>query len=150
MVKPSLFTEPCRLKRCAFSSFRKKPTFENADVVEIRRESFLRTAPACPHFGVCGGCAMQHLEAGAQVAAKQRVLEDNLKHIGRFRRKRCCRQFMATWGYRHRARLSVKNVIKKNSVLVGFHEKRSSFIADMQSCRFCLLRCPPCCCRCVI
>lgn len=119
-----------------FSSFRKKPTFENADVVEIRRESYLRTTPACPHFGVCGGCAMQHLEAGAQVAAKQRVLEDNLKHIGKVQAEAMLPPIYGpTWGYRHRARLSVKNVLKKNSVLVGFHEKRSSFIADMQSCK---------------
>ena len=119
-----------------FSSFRKKPNFENADVVEIRRESFLRTTPACPHYGVCGGCAMQHLEPAAQVAAKQRVLEDNLKHIGKVQAEAMLPPIYGpTWGYRHRARLSVKNVIKKGGVLVGFHEKRSSFIADMQSCK---------------
>lgn len=119
-----------------FSSFRKKPNFENADVVEIRRESFLRTTPACPHYGVCGGCAMQHLEPAAQVAAKQRVLEDNLKHIGKVQAEAMLPPIYGpAWGYRHRARLSVKNVIKKGGVLVGFHEKRSSFIADMQSCK---------------
>lgn len=120
----------------SYSSFRKKPTFENADVQEIRRESFLRTTPGCPHFGLCGGCAMQHLEANAQVAAKQRVLEDNLQRLGKVRPDAMLPAIYGpTWGYRHRARLSVRRVDKKGGMLVGFHEKRSSYVADMDSCK---------------
>ena len=66
-----------------YSSYRKKPSYENADAVQVLNASFMRTTPRCPHFGVCGGCSMQHVEFSAQVANKQRVLEDNLAHIGR-------------------------------------------------------------------
>ncbi|WP_247646540.1 TRAM domain-containing protein [Deefgea sp. CFH1-16] len=59
-----------------FSSYRKKPSFENAQAITIHNDSFMRVKPKCPHFGVCGGCSMQHMEFGAQVAAKQRILED--------------------------------------------------------------------------
>jgi 23S rRNA (uracil1939-C5)-methyltransferase len=84
---------------------------------------------------VCGGCAMQHLEPSAQVAVKQRVLEDNLKHIGKVQPQMILRPIHGpTWGYRYRARLSVRFVRKKNKMLVGFHERKSPFVADMESC----------------
>ena len=78
---------------------------------------------------------MQHVDAGAQVAAKQRVLEDTLWHIGRVKAERLLPPvYGASWGYRQRARLSVRHVQKKGGVLVGFHERRSSYVADMTSC----------------
>ena len=78
---------------------------------------------------------MQHLEAHAQVAMKQKVLMDALWHIGRVRPEQVLAPiYGSAWRYRHRARLSVREVAKKGTVLVGFHEKRSSFIADMKSC----------------
>ena len=70
-------------ERVTYSSYRKKPSFEMAQVTDISMPSFMRVAPKCIHFGVCGGCSMQHLEARAQVAAKQRILEDNLARIGK-------------------------------------------------------------------
>ncbi|SMC19504.1 23S rRNA (uracil1939-C5)-methyltransferase [Andreprevotia lacus DSM 23236] len=119
-----------------YSSYRKKPNFENAQATEIHTESFMRTEPACPHFGVCGGCSIQHMEFSAQVAAKQRVLEDNLQRIGNVKAEAMLPAIYGPeWGYRHRARLSARNVAKKGTVLVGFHEKRSSFIADMTECK---------------
>jgi 23S rRNA (uracil1939-C5)-methyltransferase len=79
---------------------------------------------------------MQHMDARTQVAAKQRVLEDNLNHIGKVAPELILPGvYGSPWGYRYRARLSVRYVAKKGGVLVGFHEKRSSFIADMQTCR---------------
>ncbi|WP_018151287.1 23S rRNA (uracil(1939)-C(5))-methyltransferase RlmD [Leeia oryzae] len=118
-----------------YSSYRKKPAFENAQISRVLSESSQRVTPKCQHFGVCGGCSMQHLEASAQVAAKQRVLEDNLWHIGKVKAERILPAIYGpTWGYRHRARLSARYVEKKGGMLVGFHEKRSSFIADMTKC----------------
>jgi 23S rRNA (uracil1939-C5)-methyltransferase len=91
--------------------------------------------PLCPHFGVCGGCSLQHLDSAAQVAAKQRVLEDALWHIGRVRAGELLAPIHGpAWGYRQRARLSVRHVPKKGGVLVGFHERKSSFITDMRTC----------------
>ncbi len=118
-----------------YSTYRKKPNFENAQAMAIHKESFVRTKPRCPHFGVCGGCSMQHMEFTAQVAAKQRVLEENLKRIGNVETETLLPAIYGpAWGYRHRARLSARFVAKKGTVLVGFHEKRSSFIADMSEC----------------
>ena len=118
-----------------YSSYRRKPSYEQASAVAVLRESAQRAEPRCRHFGVCGGCSMQHLEPEAQAAAKQRVLEDALWHIGRLRPERLYPAIYGpAWAYRSRARLSVRLVPKKGGMLVGFHEKRSSFVADMDSC----------------
>jgi 23S rRNA (uracil1939-C5)-methyltransferase len=119
----------------SYSSYRKKPAFELAQVTRIYKPASLRVPPKCRHFGVCGGCSMQHLDARAQVAVKQRILEDGLWHIGQVRAETMLRPIYGqAWGYRERARLSVRHVVKKGKTLVGFHEKRSSFVADMQRC----------------
>jgi 23S rRNA (uracil1939-C5)-methyltransferase len=118
---------------------RRKNNWEQATLTEIHRESSQRVRPRCPHFGLhdgaCGGCKMQHLDAGAQVATKQRVLEDNLWHLGKVRPEMVLRPIEGpTWGYRWRARFSVRHVRKKGAVLVGFHERKSRFVADMREC----------------
>jgi len=119
---------------------RNKASYEIGRAIEIRRSSVLRTSPRCPHFGLgagaCGGCSMQHLDARAQVAIKQRVLEDSLWHIGRVRPAQVLRAIAGpTWHYRFRARLSVRYVPKKGGVLVGFHERASSYVAEMSTCK---------------
>ncbi|MFN3544420.1 MAG: 23S rRNA (uracil(1939)-C(5))-methyltransferase RlmD [Thiobacillus sp.] len=122
-------------ERAEIAVYRKHAKYNSANAVAILKASPQRTTPRCPHFGLCGGCSMQHLEASAQVAAKQRVLEENLARIGKVKPEMILRALHGpTWGYRHRARLSVRRVDKKGGVLVGFHEKRSSFIADMNQC----------------
>jgi 23S rRNA (uracil1939-C5)-methyltransferase len=118
---------------------RSKNQWEQGTLVALRRESAQRVRPACPHFGLhagaCGGCKMQHLHPMAQVAVKQRVLEDNLWHLAKVRPEQMLRPVEGpAWGYRHRARLSVRHVAKKGTVLVGFHERKSRYVADMQVC----------------
>jgi 23S rRNA (uracil1939-C5)-methyltransferase len=118
---------------------RRKNNWEQGTLTQIARESSQRVRPACPHFGLhagaCGGCKMQHLHPAAQVAVKQRTLEDNLWHLGKVRPERILRPIEGpAWGYRNRARLSVRHVAKKGTVLVGFHERKSRYIADMQTC----------------
>ncbi len=114
---------------------RRKNNWEQATMTALRRESSQRVTPRCPHFGTCGGCKMQHLHVAAQVATKQRVLEDALWHVGKVKAEQLLRPIEGpSWGYRYRARLSVRFVAKKGKVLVGFHERRSSFVADMDSC----------------
>ena len=119
--------------------YRKKSSFEKATLMAIQHESSQRVRPGCPHFGMhtgaCGGCKMQHLHVSAQVAVKQRVLEDNLQHIGKLKADNLLRPIEGpAWGYRYRARLSVRYVRKKGAVLVGFHERKSAYVADMQEC----------------
>jgi len=122
-------------ERVAVEVLRRKPSYELARAARILAASPARVEPACPHFGVCGGCSLQHLEPAAQVAIKQRVLEDALWHIGRLRAGEILPPIHGTpWGYRHRARLSVRDVPSKGGVLVGFHERKSSFVADMRCC----------------
>jgi len=123
-------------ERVSFVSFKKKKNWEAARMTALQRASSMRVEPACQHFDNCGGCSMQHLEPSAQVAMKQRVLEDNLWHISKVRSENIMRpMYGPTWGYRYRARLSVRHVAKKNTVLVGFHEKKSAFVADMTDCK---------------
>jgi 23S rRNA (uracil1939-C5)-methyltransferase len=115
--------------------YRRKPAFEQGYATRILRESPSRMVPGCEFFGLCGGCSLQHIDLRTQVAAKQRVLEDNLQHIGKVRPEQILPPIHGpAWGYRHRARLTVRNVAKKGGVLVGFHEKRSSYVADMTAC----------------
>ncbi|WP_347484021.1 23S rRNA (uracil(1939)-C(5))-methyltransferase RlmD [Vandammella animalimorsus] len=121
------------------TTVRRKNQWEKATLDAVLRESSQRTTPRCPHFGLhqgaCGGCKMQHLSPAAQLAVKQRVLEDNLWHLGKVRAERILRPIQGPdWGYRWRARLSVRYVQKKGVVLVGFHERKSRYIADMQVC----------------
>jgi 23S rRNA (uracil1939-C5)-methyltransferase len=119
----------------AVEILRRKPNYDVGRMTELVTASPARTTPPCPHFGTCGGCSLQHLEASAQVAVKQRVLEDALWHIGRLRANELLPPIHGTpWSYRHRARLSVRDVPRKGGVLVGFHERKSSFVADMTSC----------------
>ncbi len=112
-----------------------KHTFEVANVVQVLKQSNQRVTPKCPHFGLCGGCKLQHMDFAAQVAAKQRLLENDFKHIGKVQPVNMLPPLYGpTWGYRHKARLSVKYVEKKQRVLVGFNEKATRFVADMNSC----------------
>jgi 23S rRNA (uracil1939-C5)-methyltransferase len=118
---------------------RRKNQWEQATLTRLDTESSQRVRPACPHFGLhagaCGGCKMMHLHPAAQVAVKQRALEDSLWHLGKVRPERVLRPIEGpAWGYRLRARLSVRYVAKKGTVLVGFHERKSSYVADMRSC----------------
>ncbi|MFT5642541.1 MAG: 23S rRNA (uracil1939-C5)-methyltransferase [Janthinobacterium sp.] len=119
----------------SFVSFKKKKNWEMGRMTELHRASSLRVKPKCIHFATCGGCSMQHLEPSAQVAIKQRVLEDSFKHIGKIKPETVMRPMHGpTWGYRYRARLSVRYVQAKDVVLVGFHEKKSAFVADIDRC----------------
>jgi 23S rRNA (uracil1939-C5)-methyltransferase len=132
----TVFVEGALPGECVeYASYRRKPSYELARTLHVLASSSQRVTPRCPHFGVCGGCSMQHLDPQAQVAAKQRLLEDNLWHLGRIKADQLYTPIYGQpWGYRYRARLSVRLVLKKGGVLVGFHEKKSSYVADMKQC----------------
>jgi len=126
-------------ERVLWQRSRSKARFDTGIAVKVLRPSSLRTAPRCPHFGLapgsCGGCSMQHLDARAQVSMKQRMLEETLGRIGHVRPEMILRPVCGlTWHYRHRARLTVRYIERKGGVLVGFHERASSYVADMRQC----------------
>ncbi len=118
-----------------FQRFRRKPTFDLANLTRVLHESSARVVPRCRHYERCGGCSLQHLEPRAQVAVKQRVLEDNLARIGKVEAEALLSPIHGPyWGYRQRARLSVRQVARKGGALVGFRERRAHRIVDMDSC----------------
>ena len=122
-------------ERVEYAVHKRKPTYEAATLTRTLRASAARVAPRCPYFGTCGGCALQHLDPHAQVAAKQRVLEDALWHLGKVRPESMLAPIHGpAWGYRQRARLSARYVEKKGGALVGFRERRSTYVAEMRSC----------------
>lgn len=116
-------------------TYRRKPSFDLATARRILVASSSRVEPRCKSFGICGGCSMQHLDVRAQMAAKQRVLEDSFAHIGKVVPETMLSPIHGpSWGYRYRARFSSRFVHKKGTTLVGFRERKGSFVADMQSC----------------
>ncbi len=118
-----------------FSRRRARGNFDLGTVTAVLKESTLRVKPRCAFYGTCGGCSMQHIDAFAQVAAKQRVLEDNLERIGKVTPEMLLAPVVGpAWGYRTRARLSIRHVEKKGGALMGFRERSSTYVADSTSC----------------
>jgi len=119
-----------------FGITRRKPTFDNAVATRIQRVSPDRVIePRCKYFGSCGGCAIQHIRDEAQIGFKQQIVAEQLKHIGGIETDAWEPPLTGPhWGYRRRARLGARLVTKKGGVLVGFREKASTYIADMNSC----------------
>ncbi len=119
----------------SFETLKKKASFEIGRLTAIQKRSDSRETPRCPHFGVCGGCSLQHADPRTQMAAKQRWLEENLARIGKVAPETMLPiVYGEQWGYRRRARLGARFVDKKGGALVGFREKRSSYITDMREC----------------
>ena len=115
--------------------FQQKRKFDLGRATAVLESSAGRRAPRCPHFGVCGGCATQHADERTQMAAKQRWLEDCLERIGKVKPDTLLPiVYGPEWGYRHRARLSVRYVQSRGGAMVGFRERRSTHVADMREC----------------
>lgn len=110
--------------------------FDEAETLEVLERSPHRVEPRCRHFGQCGGCSLQHLDAAAQIEAKQRVLADNFARIGKVAPEAWLPPLTdQPWGYRRKGRLSVRAVAKKGRVLVGFREESNPrFVADIERC----------------
>jgi 23S rRNA (uracil1939-C5)-methyltransferase len=122
-------------ERVRLRIFKRRRQLDEAGLVDVLIASPDRVAPACTHFGICGGCSLQHLSAGAQIAAKERQLLENLQRIGRVRPEQVLAPMRGPeWAYRRRARLGVKYVHKKGRVLAGFREREKPYIADVRRC----------------
>ncbi|HET7198122.1 MAG TPA: 23S rRNA (uracil(1939)-C(5))-methyltransferase RlmD [Burkholderiales bacterium] len=122
-------------ERATVRIFTRKPRFEVGRATAIAEPSRERREPRCPHFGVCGGCVLQHASAGLQAQAKRDWLEQSLSRIGKVAPQRWLPSVQGDeWGYRRRARLSARCVPKKGGALVGFRERRSTYVADLREC----------------
>ncbi|OGT43782.1 MAG: hypothetical protein A3F13_08450 [Gammaproteobacteria bacterium RIFCSPHIGHO2_12_FULL_40_19] len=109
--------------------------YDEGTVVEVLEKSNDRVTPRCPHFGVCGGCSMQHISSDTQRMHKQAVLLEHFQHQANCQPETIMEPLSANaWEYRRRARLSVRFVPKKDAVLVGFRERGTSFVAKLDAC----------------
>ena len=109
--------------------------FDEGETIEVLKASPDRVQPRCPHFGVCAGCVLQHLDQHKQIAAKQHVLEENLARIGHVQPGRMLEPLVdAAWGYRRKGRLSVRFVEKKDRIVIGFRELNPRFVAELTQC----------------
>jgi 23S rRNA (uracil1939-C5)-methyltransferase len=114
---------------------RRRSGHDVAELAEVVTPSRDRVEPRCAHFGVCGGCALQHLDPAAQIAAKGRELQSQLERIGKVQPETVLEPLTGpAWEYRRRARLGVKYVPKKGRVLVGFRERESPYVTDVRRC----------------
>lgn len=119
----------------SFLYVEKRRSYDVGVAQEIHVAAPERVKPKCAVFGLCGGCALQHMEAGAQIHAKQEVLLENFERIGKVTPAEILPPLTGPhWGYRRKARMGVRNVPKKGRVLIGFREKRKPYIADMHRC----------------
>lgn len=123
-------------EQVVFRYLARRRSHDEGQVVEVLQAAADRVAPRCAHYGVCGGCSLQHLDADAQIEAKQAILLDNLRQIGGVTPAALLPPLRnaSPWGYRRKARLGVKDVARKGKVLVGFRERGSSLVADIERC----------------
>jgi 23S rRNA (uracil1939-C5)-methyltransferase len=129
-VAGALPGELIRLRRT-----RRHRQHDDGVLLEVLQPSPLRVAPRCPHFGLCGGCALQHLAPAAQLAAKELELRDNLERVAKVTPARWLPPLAGpAWGYRRRARLGAKFVRKKDRVVVGFRERAAPYVAQLANC----------------
>jgi 23S rRNA (uracil1939-C5)-methyltransferase len=122
-------------ERIRFRRTRRHRQHDEAELLEVLESSADRVVPKCAHFGVCGGCALQHLSADAQLEIKQAELRDNLERVGKVTPREWLVPLRGpVWNYRRRARLGSKFVTKKDRVVVGFRERLAPYVADVQRC----------------
>ena len=114
---------------------RRHRSYDEGVIEQLLLPAAERVEPRCAHFAICGGCALQHLDHAAQLAHKQQLLFDQLRHLGGVEPEQRLPPITGpAWGYRRKARLGVKYVLKKGRLLVGFRERGSPYLADLQRC----------------
>jgi len=122
-------------ERVVVRNLRHKRSYDEGEVDQVITASPQRVSPQCPHFGVCGGCSLQHLEPGAQLRMKQEHLLEELRRIGHVEPEHVLAPLSApVWGYRRRARLGARFVARKGKVVVGFRERAAPLVADLKGC----------------
>src|SRR5262249_30460845 len=122
-------------ERIRFRRTRRHRRHDEGELLEVLEASPERVVPRCPHFGVCGGCVLQHLAPDAQLAAKESELRDALARVAQLTPERWLAPLAGPhWGYRRRARLGAKFVRRKETVVVGFRERAAPYVAQLRSC----------------
>ena len=123
------------LETVKYCVLKKRANYDEALSIEVLKASPERTTPSCRHFGLCGGCSMQHLEVSAQVAWKQKILLEQLAHIGQVQPETLIPALLASaWEYRHKARLGVRYMKQHHKVIIGFRKKFRGHLTDLDLC----------------
>ncbi|MBS0367259.1 MAG: 23S rRNA (uracil(1939)-C(5))-methyltransferase RlmD [Proteobacteria bacterium] len=118
-----------------FRRTRSHRQYDEGQLIEVLQPAPSRVAARCPHFGVCGGCVLQHMDPQAQLASKEAQLRDSLARVGEVQPQRWLEPLTGpVWGYRRRARLSVRYVHKKHTAVVGFRERAAPYVAQLAGC----------------
>ncbi|MCX7056039.1 MAG: 23S rRNA (uracil(1939)-C(5))-methyltransferase RlmD [Proteobacteria bacterium] len=129
-VAGALPGEQVRIRRV-----KQRKRLDEAVLVELVTRSPSRVTPRCPHFGRCGGCALQHLDPEAQIVAKARELHQQLERIGHVRAASELPVLAGPlFGYRRRARLGVRLLAKSGRAIVGFRERTTPLLTDVRDC----------------
>ncbi len=129
-VAGALPGERIRLRRT-----RRHRQHDDGVLLEVLEPSSVRVVPRCVHYGLCGGCVLQHLAPEAQLAAKEQELKDTLERVAKVTPRRWLPPLAGpSWGYRRRARLGAKFVRKKDCVVVGFRERAAPYVAQLRGC----------------
>jgi 23S rRNA (uracil1939-C5)-methyltransferase len=119
----------------SYTVTRSKRRFNEGVATDILNPSQQRVTPKCAHFLTCGGCAQQHISSEAQIETKQQTLLEQLEHFGQVKPVNILPPLTGPiWGYRNKARLGVRYVIKKEKVLVGFRERYKNYLAELDQC----------------
>ncbi|MCC5796485.1 MAG: 23S rRNA (uracil(1939)-C(5))-methyltransferase RlmD [Methylophaga sp.] len=114
---------------------RKHKNYDEGRTTQVLTASQDRVEAKCQHYGICGGCSLMHMEPAAQLRHKQATLAEHFQHFGQLSPKKWLPPLTGPlWGYRRKARLGVKYVTKKGKVLVGFREKASPYLAELNQC----------------
>lgn len=118
-----------------FTYTKRRGKYDEGKLIDVIQPSSERVTPLCQHFAICGGCALQHMSSEGQLQFKQKLLLEQLHHFGGIKPDNLLLPLTGpSWGYRRKARLGAKYVIKKQKLLVGFREKNGRYLADLARC----------------
>ncbi|MEH6490822.1 23S rRNA (uracil(1939)-C(5))-methyltransferase RlmD [Halopseudomonas sp.] len=109
-------------------------------LIEARQEQVLRASaerlqPVCRHAELCGGCSVQHMPSSRQLEFKQQALNQQLTHFAGVQPEHWQPPLQgAAYGYRQRTRVSVRWQPKAARLEVGFRQRASSELVQVQEC----------------
>ncbi len=113
---------------------RKKKNYAIGQLLKIVEPSKERVDPICPHFSVCGGCQIMHLEYNAQLSLKKNRVEQIFRKIANIEDVLIHDVLSSQPPLSYRNKIQMPAVKSKNGLTIGLYEKRSHNIIDIEHC----------------